>query len=163
MAGFAEPPAPRATPSPAAVGLQSAYVKSIRYGGVDLVDGRLHVDSRSSDVKLEIVLGMRTGQLAGVVLDTARKPAAHVTVVLAPDVAPRHRVDLYKVTTSDGLGRFAVSNIAPGDYKLFAWEDVETGAWLDPQFMRVDEPRGMPIRVVEGASLTTEVTVIRAH
>lgn len=29
--------------------------------------------------------------------------------------------------------------IAPGAYKLFAWEDVETGAYKDPEFLKAFE------------------------
>lgn len=32
--------------------------------------------------------------------------------------------------------------IAPGAYKLFAWEDVETGAYKDPEFLKAFEALG---------------------
>jgi hypothetical protein len=56
-----------------------------------------------------------------------------------------------------------VPNVPPDDYRVFAWEDVETGAWLDPQFMRLDEGRGTPVRIAEGASVSAEVAVIPAR
>lgn len=149
--------------APGPAGLQGAYVKSIRYGGVDLVDGRLRVDGRSPDTSLEILVGTRPGQIAGIVHDAGRRPAAHVTVVVAPVSALRHRLDLYKVTTTDAAGRFRVPNVPPDDYRVFAWEDVETGAWLDPQFMRLDEGRGTPLRIAEGASVSAEVVLIPAR
>ena len=86
-----------------------------------------------------------------------------MTVVLMPVAARRRRLDLYKVATTDAAGRFRVPNVPPDDYRVFAWEDVETGAWLDAQFVRLDEGRGTPVRIGEGASVTTEVAVIPAR
>jgi hypothetical protein len=40
--------------------------------------------------------------------------------------------------------------VAPGDYGVFAWADVESGAWQDPEFMRLYEGRGVSIRMGEG-------------
>jgi hypothetical protein len=157
--GFADPRARQA--AAIAAGLQSAYVKAIRYGGVDLAEGRLHLAAGPPPGVLEIVVAGGSGQLDGHVLDVQRKPAANVTVVLVP--VARGRLDLYKVTTSDSTGRFHVANIPPHDYTAFAWEDVETGSWLDPQMLRFDEGLGAPVRIAEGASVTTELTMIPAR
>jgi Carboxypeptidase regulatory-like domain len=135
----------------------------MRYGNIDLVDGRLHVDSGSAASTLEIVVATGSGQLDGRVLDAAGKPAPNATVVLVPDASRRSRVDFYKVTTMGPGGRFHFANIPGGDYAVFAWEDIETGAWLDPQVLRLDEARGVRVHVAEGASLTADLSVIPAR
>jgi hypothetical protein len=33
------------------------------------------------------------------------------------------------MTTDDGS--FTIGGLAPGEYKLYAWEDVESGVWQD--------------------------------
>ena len=38
--------------------------------------------------------------------------------------------------TTDAMGRFHIEGLPPGDYKAFSWEDIETGAWQDPDFIR---------------------------
>jgi len=38
---------------------------------------------------------------------------------------------------------------------------VESDAWLDPEFMRAIEGRGMAVRVAEGTTTTTRVELIR--
>jgi hypothetical protein len=50
--------------------------------------------------------------------------------------------------------------IAPGDYKLFAWEDLEPGEYNDPDFIRKYEALATPVRVSESSNLTVEVKVI---
>ena len=72
----------------------------------------------------------------------------------------RGRPDLYKKTRTDSSGRFRLFGIAPGDYKLFSWEQVEEGIWLDADFLRPLESRGKPVRVNEGRIENVDVTVI---
>ena len=61
-------------------------------------------------------------------------------ILLAPD--RRSRADLFKSVTSDQNGHYEFAAIAPGDYKLFAWEDVEPEAWNDPEFLKDYEKQG---------------------
>jgi len=35
-----------------------------------------------------------------------------------------------------------LKNVAPGEYKVFAWDDIEDGAWYDSDFLRDIEARG---------------------
>jgi hypothetical protein len=79
---------------------------------------------------------------------------------LIPDGAGRSRFDLYRTTSTDALGHFHVEGIAPGDYRAFSWEDVENGAWQDPDFIRQFEDRGKPIRINEGGTTNIELRII---
>jgi hypothetical protein len=64
--------------------------------------------------------------------------AAYRLILLAPD--RRSRADLFKSTTSDQNGRYEFAAIALGNYKLFAWEDVEPEAWEDSGFPDYEKP-----------------------
>jgi hypothetical protein len=59
----------------------------------------------------------------------------------------RKNTGSYKSTVADGSGKFLLQGIPPGDYLLFAWGDVETGAWQNPDFLRPFEARGRRIQV----------------
>jgi hypothetical protein len=106
------------------------------------------------------VIGANAGRIEGAVVNARLEPLSNRTVVLVPDVRLRQRSDLYKIVSTDRAGRFRMQGVAPGDYKLFAWEDVETGAWQDPDFMRAYENRGSPVQIREGASENLQLTVI---
>jgi hypothetical protein len=41
-----------------------------------------------------------------------------------------------------------------------AWEDVDPGAWLDPEFLKDFELRATKITVVGGGSSATDIRVI---
>jgi hypothetical protein len=53
-----------------------------------------------------------------------------------------------------------MQGLAPGDYKLFSWENVESGAWKDTDFIQAYEGAGRRIRINEGSIENTQVAVI---
>jgi hypothetical protein len=138
----------------------SLYVKSIRLGDEDLLNNKLRVDRRAFDSPIEIVLAANGGELNGAVVDS-RGRAVRATVVLVPDVGKRHRLDLYKTIVTDNAGRFRLSGVPPDDYQLFAWEDIETGAWLEPEFIAAIERQGTFVKMTEGGRVATQLTAIR--
>jgi hypothetical protein len=61
---------------------------------------------------------------------------------------------------TDASGQVRMRGIAPGDYRIFAWEDIEKGAWQDPTFVRNHESSGKAIHINEGEKASTEISVI---
>jgi hypothetical protein len=110
--------------------------------------------------RLEIVLGTDTATLTGRVLDAKQTPTPNVTAVLVPDPARRFRLDLFQDISTDGNGRFRFQGVVPGEYKLFAWEDVAPGAWHDPEFLRTLENLGTPVQIGPGTNQPADVKVI---
>jgi hypothetical protein len=53
-------------------------------------------------------------------------------------------------------------SIAPGDYKVFAWEYVPNDAWTNAEFMRPYESLGTGVRVPPGGRHETQLSVIGA-
>jgi len=138
---------------------QNHYVKMARMGSVDVLDRGLRISEQPS-APLEILISPNTATVEGTVTDDKQQPAINVTVVLVPEQARRHRLDLYRMTSTDAAGRFRFPGLTPGDYKLFAWEDVEQGAWQDPEFIRIYEERGKSYRLPEGGQQTADLRVI---
>jgi len=136
-----------------------SYVKSARFGGADALNEILHVDSRTTD-RLSIVLGSDGGSLAGLVMDRSKNAVANGTIALIPVNALQPRPDLYKKTSADESGRFQLREIAPGDYIVFAWDDVEESVWWDPEFVRRNEPLGKRIHISPNGRETVELTAI---
>lgn len=157
----APPAVPGPAPAvPAGPRLPNAYIRTIRFGGADALERPLRIEPRTGDTALEIVLATDPAQVEGVVVSAAGRPAGFATVVLTPAPERRHRFDLYQVTTTDAGGRFRLGNITPGDYRVFAWEDVETGAWLNPDFMRAEDVNGQPLQLLPNANLKAELRLI---
>jgi hypothetical protein len=123
---------------------QTLFVKSARFGQTDVSNGITITDGTQD--RLEIILTKEAGSVEGLVTEPGRAGAAGATVVLVPAVA-RKNMGLYKSAVADASGKFLLHGIPPGDYLLFAWNDVETGAWQNPEFLRPFETRGRRIQV----------------
>ena len=91
-------------------------------------------------------MGTDGGRVIGTVADASGKPFAGAQVVLAPKGDRRNRPDQYRVSSSDEDGAFDLRGIPPGDYQLFAFEDIEDRAWLNSEFI--------------GANVGTDVTIV---
>jgi hypothetical protein len=74
----------------------------------------------------------------------------------AAAIRRRRRADAGGVAS----GQFRLAGVAPGDYRMFAWEDVPTNAWQDEEFMRKYENRGTAVHIEEGGSEQCQVTTI---
>ena len=92
---------------------EDMYVKSMRFGNADVLDGGLHITGSSRD-QLEIVIGANAGRINGTVTNARGEPLAGITVVAVPDAGDRARSDRYKQVASDESGRFRIQGLAAG-------------------------------------------------
>ena len=56
-------------------------------------------------------------------------------------------------------GKFAFVGLPPGDYRIAAVTDVETGEWLDPEFLRQLLPASISVRLADGQQVTQDIRV----
>jgi hypothetical protein len=138
--------------------LENVYVRSIRFGSEDVLNDSLRINAASSG-RMDVVLSTNGGAVEGRVLRDKQEPVGYARVVLLPDGA---RGGFDKSAVSNGTGKFEIKGIPPGDYKLFAWEFVEPGAWQDAQFMRRYKDLGTVVRVSAGSTQTADTILIRA-
>jgi hypothetical protein len=135
------------------------YIKEARYNGSDVLNGPLLVSS-STPGTLDIVLSPKVGRISGVLVD-ANKPGRSVRIVLIPE--QRERSDLYRTANVDDNGRFVLTDLAPGDYKVFAWEALEPYTYFDPKIVEPFEQHGTPVHVAESTTANVEVEIIPAR
>jgi hypothetical protein len=139
--------------------LKTSYLTSARLGDAEVLNGGLHISGKP-DGTLDMALAVDAGAIFGRVVDEDHAPDPPVRMVIVPDMARRNRFDLFSAVDVSPTGRFSLSGIPPGDYKLFAWVHVEIGAWYDPAFMRVYEDRGTPVHVEADSTSSVEVSLI---
>jgi hypothetical protein len=141
---------------------RNTYIKMARFAGIDVMSEGIRLD-RQPGGQLEILLSTNTGIADGMVQNEKQQPAVNVMVTFVPESTRRNRLDLYRTISTDAAGRFRIDGVPPGDYRVFAWEDIETGAWQDPDFIRAFEDRGRPVRITEGGTSNLELRVIPAQ
>ena len=139
---------------------KDCYIKDVQYGNSSALEDGFTVN-RGTMSNLEITISSRGARVQGAVADADGLPAAGVWVVLVPDASHRAQDRLYKTATTDQYGHFDLHGIAPGNYKLFSWEQAETGSWQDPEFLKGFEDKGEKITLQEGDQKTQNLTTIR--
>jgi hypothetical protein len=108
---------------------------------------------------LDIVVSSGAVQIDGSALDQKSMPEAGVTVVLIPD-QHRDRTELFRNVATDLNGKYTMRGVAPGDYKLFAWESIDPFGWFDPDILRREESKGKAIHVSESSNQSVDLRVI---
>ena len=136
------------------------YTREAVHQRTDVLNGVWQVTSATSG-QLDLILSSRGGQIEGTVRDTLNQPAQGVEVVLIPD-QPRERLDLYKRATTDVEGRFHIRGIAPGGYKVFAWEAIEEYAYYHADILALYETQGVPVRVQDSSKDSISLRLIPA-
>jgi Carboxypeptidase regulatory-like domain len=107
-----------------------------------------------------VIVSANGGQIDGSVQNEKSEPAAGATVVLIPEASRRTSNYLYKRVGTDQNGHFTIKGVKPGEYKVFAWEEVENGAYQDPDFLKPLESKGEALSIKENAHESVQVKVI---
>lgn len=139
------------------------YLKSARVGGQNVLEEGLDLRGGTPWGKLELLVSSAGGRIDGAVLTEKQQPFSGARVVLIPEPHRRDNSGLYRIVSSDQNGQFTMRGIPPGEYKLFAWEEVELGAYQDASFLRSYEEWGEPARLQEGTQLSVQLQLIPAE
>jgi hypothetical protein len=138
------------------------YVEDVHQAGASVFDTGLEVGNEPPG-PLQVMLRSGAGIVEGVVRDGSGKPVPNATVAVIPPNPRRDNRALYKTGTSDAVGKFVVRGIAPGGYKVFAFQGIAGGEFYNSRFLSKYEFRGKSINVSQGATVTESLTVIDSN
>jgi 5-hydroxyisourate hydrolase-like protein (transthyretin family) len=143
-------------------GADDLYLKSARMGDADVLDTDLDIRPGQGAAQLELVMSSKSARVEGSVSDDQSKPLSGVQVVLVPDSSRRSIIRLFKTAATDQQGRFTLRGIAPGEYKLLVFDDLEFGAQYDPEFLKQHEEKGKSLSLRESSqeSVTMKLTPV---
>ena len=117
------------------------YVKSIKLGDRLLPDDG--IDLTGPPAPLAIQLATDGGRIQGVVRNSAGEPVAGAVVTMNSGTT----YDVW-TATSDDAGQYAIRDIAPGDYRVLAFDDAPQGAPQDADFRKPYEKSAVPLQVL---------------
>jgi hypothetical protein len=137
------------------------FIKAAHLGEMDVLNG-LSITGPVTE-SLEILLSKQGGELDGRIVDKNRKPMGGIQAVLLPARQEDRVPGRVKAAATDQNGKFILPTIPPGNYKLFAWEDLEPYGYFDPDFVRQYEALGTTVQISENAKTTVQIEVIPAR
>jgi protocatechuate 3,4-dioxygenase beta subunit len=139
---------------------QGFFLKSVTLGGRDVSTGF----TASGPATLDLLVSGKSGIVQGMVVEKEKDvdndhPVANTMVVAVPEEKYRNLPDRFGIGSSDQHGRFTVRGLAPGNYTLYAWQDLEEGVWRDPDFLKSQEANGTAVKVEEGSRQTLDLKI----
>lgn len=135
------------------------YIADVRVGEKSVVDDGFIAGNLTGNI--DVTVSSKGAKVSGIVRDTDQNPVASALVVLVPAPARRQNPALYKTATSDAKGNYNITGVAPGDYKLFAWDSIPGSTYMNAEFMTPYEERGQNISIMQGGSATADVLIIK--
>jgi len=121
------------------------YLKKVLQGSKDVLesDVQLGGDNPSS---IDLILGRNRKSLTGTVLSLDNRPAAGAIVVMIPKQL-QNRGDRYRRVVTDAQGQFRIVGAPPGTYTTYAFDEILSDAFYDPDFLRLYTGRGVDVTV----------------
>jgi hypothetical protein len=138
------------------------YLKSIRLGEQDVTETGVDFTQGVSGGQMTVLINPNGGQMDGAVQNAKGDPAVGAMVTLIPDAEHRSISWLYKTANTDQNGHFTIKGVRPGEYKAYAWEDIEQGAQQDPDFMKPHESAGEAVSIKAGSHEMVQLKAIAA-
>jgi hypothetical protein len=132
------------------------YLSQIKQGERDAVKDGVMIGSADNAV-LVVTLGGSGGQIDGTVSDAAGAKVAAAFIALVPDEPSRTAFQLFRTTTTDQNGAFALRAVAPGSYRLFAWSEVDGAVYRNAEFLKKYEGQATAVKVERSGKATIAV------
>jgi hypothetical protein len=138
---------------------QNSYVAELIQGRDSILDRGIVTVAPGQANTLEALIQPSTSRIRGTVLASPAQLAGGVIITLIPDESRRENLGLYRRTMAID-GSFSIEGVAPGPYRLLAWETIPDGAELNAEFMEAYRDNGTDLVVALGTTSSVQVRLI---
>jgi protocatechuate 3,4-dioxygenase beta subunit len=125
------------------------YLKSARFAGQDVTNALLDTTSGAGGT-LDILLSSKAASVSGSVQNEKGEPLAGVMVTLWPKIPDASLTGGARLSFTDQNGGFQFKGLAPGDYEVAAWEDLDPGVAQSAEFLSHFTSDASAITLAEG-------------
>jgi protocatechuate 3,4-dioxygenase beta subunit len=132
------------------------YLKSARFGGQDVTHVPIDTTSGAGGT-LDIVLSSKAADVAGSVQNDKGEALAGVMVTLWPKAPDASMTGGVRPGFTDQNGGFKFQGLAPGDYYVAAWEELEPGLATSADFLSHFTSEASAIKLAEGGHESRDV------
>jgi hypothetical protein len=129
--------------------------------GKDTLDFPLEVKPGENLSNVNVEFTDKFTDLKGTIQGQTGQPTSDFTVIIFPSdqrywIPLGRRVRSVRPSTD---GKFSVTGLPAGDYRIAAVTDVEPGGWNDPAFLQQLMNASLSVRLVDGTPVTQDVRV----
>ena len=143
----------------AAVMPQGTYLKSARFGGQDVTHAPIDTTAGTGGT-LDLVLSSKSADVSGSVQNEKGEPLAGVLVTLWPKTPDASPTGGTRPGFTDQAGGFKIQSLAPGEYYVAAFEDLESGLVQSPDFLGRFTSDASAVTLAEGSHESRDLKVV---
>jgi protocatechuate 3,4-dioxygenase beta subunit len=140
---------------------KGSYMKAARLGDADVLEVGIDGGETLPAGPLQVIMATGAGEIEGSVLDADSHPVGGATVVAIPDASKR--AALFHRDITDQNGSFKLSDIVPGAYSLYAWNEVEDEAWRSDEFIKKYDDRRKRVQLDAGGRQALQLQLIKVE
>jgi hypothetical protein len=134
-----------------------AYIRSITMAGKEVSPRRILVVGGHLISVLDVGLGTSTATISGIV--NAQQVIPERTGVIVQPAGS----DQVLVVLANQQRHFRLQNLPPGDYRLYAWDDLKDVEYRNPRYLKTFQNKSTTLTVNENEPITdVELTTIDA-
>jgi hypothetical protein len=113
-----------------------AFVKNVRAGNIDITSQGLDLTGSTNAPPIEIRVSTKGATVEGAVMDADMPTPGVLVVVLPHPFDPVQSGMMRKTATTDQNGRFSIKGVAPGEYRIYAWDSFVPVTFLDAEQLK---------------------------
>jgi hypothetical protein len=139
---------------------EGSYVKSVRMNSQEVIEKGIDLTIARGAVILDVTLSTKGGSVEGTVVEDGKAAPGSYLMLLADPIRPGQPY-LNRSSTSDQDGKFAIKGLAPGDYKLYAFQEPQPEIAQDLSQIKPFESKAVKVKVTESSTERAELKVLK--
>ncbi|MEP7352008.1 MAG: carboxypeptidase regulatory-like domain-containing protein [Acidobacteriota bacterium] len=135
------------------------YLSSVRLGDEEIRSTTFDFRTGPRSGPLVITLNKSPGRIVGAVTSDKPTTATTATVILVPEARNAPEWNFRRITT-DAYGQFSFNSVAPGEYRAYAWEELDEKGEFQPALLKPYRERSELVTVTANSATTVPLTLI---
>jgi protocatechuate 3,4-dioxygenase beta subunit len=139
-------------------------IRSVRVRGEEVIDSGFDVRAGESIADVEVELTNRLTDVSGIVTTPKGEAVKDYSVVVFPADREKWTPNSRYVKTArpDQDGRYKVTGLPPGEYRVIALDYVDSNEWNDPDFLERVRSKTSAFSINEGETKSVDLRITPA-
>jgi len=139
-------------------------IRSVRYRGADITDSGMEFQPNEDIADVEVELTNRVTDVSGLVTNTKGEKVKDYSVVVFPQDRDKWTPNSRYMRTAraDQDGRYKVTGLPPGEYRVIALDYLDPNEWNTPEFLDSIHAKATSFAVNEGETKTVDLRIVSA-
>jgi protocatechuate 3,4-dioxygenase beta subunit len=139
-------------------------IRSVRYRGTDITDSGMEFRANEDVSELEVELTNKVTDVSGLVTNSKGEALKDYSVVVFPQDREKWTANsrYMRTTRPDQDGRFKVTGLPPGEYRVIALDYVDQNEWNSPEYLDGLRSKATSFSINEGETKSVDLRITSA-